>query len=458
MRIIATLNSKSRHNSRHNAEDAFPKTDVRYWQKRIFKHRRQARGREYVDPHWSIRIGHDNRQERIGLGTANQYEATRKARRIYQYLIANGWEQTLANFKPSKVPAKAKVNLSIGEFLSALQDRHPSKSRTIAAYAGSLRKIAAYLAGIKSGGRGGKADNHRIWRQKVEAIKLTVLTPVSKIQKWKEAFLSRAGHDPVKQRSARVSVNTFIREARTLFGPKMLDGLEDTVLPNPLPFAGIKLEKRSMPRYQSTFDVMALVKAAREELAIEEPEQFKIFVLAVVAGLRRGEIDKLEWSAFNWSAGTINIAPTKYFRTKTEDSIRSVWVPSEMLEIFRGYRAKAISPFVLESTVEPIMGKAYEHYRCITLFEKLIAWLREKGVTANMPLHTLRKEFGSLIAAQFGIYAAKQLLGHADIATTASHYLEARDKPMVGFGGLLTTPENVIKMDEHPPVSGAGGA
>jgi hypothetical protein len=37
------------------------------------------------------------------------------------------------------------------------------------------------------------------------------------------------------------------------------------------------------------------------------------------------------------------------------------------------------------------------------------------------PLQAVGKEFGSLIAARFGIYAAKEMLGHADITTTAAH-------------------------------------
>ena len=48
---------------------------------------------------------------------------------------------------------------------------------------------------------------------------------------------------------------------------------------------------------------LALVRAAVDELAEREPECFKAFVLAVMAGLRRNEIDKLEWARFNWAAG-----------------------------------------------------------------------------------------------------------------------------------------------------------
>jgi hypothetical protein len=38
--------------------------------------------------------------------------------------------------------------------------------------------------------------------------------------------------------------------------------------------------------------------------------------------------------------GLINITPTEFFRTKSEDSARSVWIPPEMLEAFRGYHAR----------------------------------------------------------------------------------------------------------------------
>ena len=189
-------------------------------------------------------------------------------------------------------------------------------------------------------------------------MKLALLTPDRR-----EAFLVRAGNDPVKQRAARVSANTFLREARSLFSPRYTGRLETISLPVPLPFAGIKLERRSMPKYQSSFDVLALVRAAGEELTEREPECFKAFVLAVMAGLRRNEIDKLEWARFNWAAGVINITPTEFFRTKSEDSARGVWIPPEMLAAFRGYYARAQGRFVLESDVRPATDKHYAHYR-----------------------------------------------------------------------------------------------
>ena len=353
---------------------ALSKNDSRYWLPRLFKMTRDG----YTDSGYSVRISHGGRRDRFQLGTANKYEGSAKARDIYESLVARGWEETLFTFKTAK--AERKSDATIGEFLAELRELHASKARTIDTYAGSLRKISASIAGLPPGHGG--PQNHRLWRERVDAVKLAILTP-AKVQKWRESFLVQAGNDPVKQRSARISVNMFLREARSLFSPRYIEGLDAIVLPNPLPFAGVKLENRVSVHYQSTFDVLALVRAAGEELAATRPEEFKALVLAVMAGLRRNEIDKLEWGHFNWAAGTINVAPTEFLHVKSETSARTVWLPPEMLEAFRGYWARASGRFVIESIVKPITNR--EHYRCAGVFDRLIAWLRAHGVTGQKP-------------------------------------------------------------------------
>ena len=310
----------------------------------------------------------------------------------------------------------------------------------------ALRKIAADISDLESGRRGGDPKRHKAWRDKVEKVELSSFT-LAKIIAWREEFVARAGNDPLRRRSAEISATSFIRRTRSLFAPRLIEHLESVRLPDPLPFAGIKLKRRKSPRYQSTFNVAQLIEDAKNELAEPEPEQFKIFVLAIMAGLRRNEIDKAEWSWFNWDAGQIQITATRYFRTKSEESARSVWLPPEALEIFRGYRARATGPFVIASSVEPITNKSYDTYRAGEAISGLIGWLRSKGVSGTKPLHTLRKEYGSLICSDFGLFAAKQMLGHADITTTAEHYLETKDKPMIGLGALLKEPQNVIPLE-----------
>jgi len=140
--------------------------------------------------------------------------------------------------------------------------------------------------------------------------------------------------------------------------------------------------------------VFDLIEAAKKELAQPAPEQFKVFLLAVMAGLRRREIDTLEWSAFRWERGTIRIEPTKWFHPKSEDSIGDMEIDPELIEVFREYHAKAKGCFVIESKVKPRLDVKWEHYRCTSIFENLIEWLQSKGVTTKTPLHTLRKELG----------------------------------------------------------------
>ena len=92
-------------------------------------------------------------------------------------------------------------------------------------------------------------------------------------------------------------------------------------LPKPLPFDGVDFEPRQSMKYRSEIDVVKLIKAAKAELRDSLPEAFKVFLLAVGAGLRKKEIDLLEWSSFRWEENLIRIEATRYFHPKSEDSI-----------------------------------------------------------------------------------------------------------------------------------------
>src|SRR6516165_3437695 len=65
------------------------------------------------------------------------------------------------------------------------------------------------------------------------------------------------------------------------------------------------------------------------------------------------EIDLLEWQSFDFAAGTLRIMPTKWYQLKTNESASELPVEPEILELFRGWRARAIGEFVLESDRPP---------------------------------------------------------------------------------------------------------
>jgi hypothetical protein len=63
-------------------------------------------------------------------------------------------------------------------------------------------------------------------------------------------------------------------------------------------------------KYGSRVDIDKLIEVANETLWPTNPECYVIFLLAVAAGLRRKEIDLLEWSSFRWEENVIRIQPT----------------------------------------------------------------------------------------------------------------------------------------------------
>jgi len=119
------------------------------------------------------------------------------------------------------------------DFLEELKEKSDLKPKTLEGYAVALRKIVADLTG-QGPPLGGAPGRHAAWRQAVESTKLTELTP-AKIQHWKLSFVAKAGDDPVGQRSARISANSFLRRAKALFAPHMTKQMKRVSLPNPLP-------------------------------------------------------------------------------------------------------------------------------------------------------------------------------------------------------------------------------
>jgi len=219
-----------------------------------------------------------------------------------------------------------------------------------------------------------------------------------------------------------------------------------------LPFDKVSFEPRQSMRYRSTINVEELTRAAHEELAQKNAPAFLAFLLALGAGLRRIEIDRLEWSAFRWAENVIRIEPTEHFDVKSEHSIGDVSVDAELMSIMRGFAAKARSNFVIESRNLPRKRATFENYRAQIVFDRLTAWLRSKGITVQKPIHELRKESGSMVNRKHGLSAAKDFLRHADIAITAAHYIDRARQATSGLGALLKPVDDkkIISLEQKP--------
>jgi integrase len=69
--------------------------------------------------------------------------------------------------------------------------------------------------------------------------------------------------------------------------------------------------------------------------------------------------------------------------------------------------------------------------------EHAVRWLRGQGIDANKPLHTLRKEFGSIVAHGADLLTASRQLRHSSLTVTAAVYVEARKRAAPAIGAML---------------------
>jgi hypothetical protein len=442
MKSSAQVQSGVSEKSGQAVAKQFGKTDARYWHEVILKPTYTRDGQTFFLEEWAARMQWRGRRELFNLRTPNKAAAATKARDIYAMLVGSGWDATLAKFKPEM---QRKAVSTIGDFLTELRAHWSGKPRTFEDYCRSFRGIVAHIFGMEGGRE--KFDyvngGRDAWAAKIDAVKLADVTP-DKVNKWRIAFVKKAGANPVKQRRARITCNSLMRQAKSLFSPDLLAHV-DMHKPDRMPFDGVTFYERESMRYHSTVDIEALIADAMRELP---QEQLKIFLLATMAGLRRNEIDKLPWAAFRWNEGIVRIETTQHFAPKTSDSGGDVPIDKELAALFRGWHAKATGAFVIEADGEPLSGATYVAYRAHLHFDSLIVWLRQKGVSAIKPLHELRKEFGSQLCATYGIYAASRMLRHADIAITAQHYLDQKERVTFGMGNLLMMPKNVMPISK----------
>ena len=234
-------------------------------------------------------------------------------------------------------------------------------------------------------------------RKAIDEAPLSILKPEA-VQAWRLAFVARAGVDGAKARSARISSNSIIRQARSLFAPKVVKFLGALRLPDPLPFSGVEFFPRESMRYTSRIDAGILMRQAREELAEPDPDSFLAMLLALGAGLRRGEIDRLLWRNVDFARGRIIIEESEHGQLKTEDSRGTVDIDLRTVEILRGFQANAAGQFVIKAkrAAAGVASRVWgNRYRCVTVFERVNRWLRAHGINGNKALHVLRKEAGA---------------------------------------------------------------
>lgn len=435
---------------------ALSKTHQDYWLSRVSKRKdKLPDGSTYEAPDYSIRLTFENKKVRFNLNTPNQKLAAVKAKEIWIFFQANGAEATVENYKPA---SKKKVDghpRTVGDFIEALRQNGMVKQQTMEIYFRKFRTLVAGAAKVPSSNK--KCDyvngGFQAWKSKVEAVPLDALTPKS-IQAWISAYMRTIPIDPLSQRRAKTTINSVIRNSKNLFSKKLT---EHMVFDVQSPFEGVSTFPKQRTRYHSRFDAATLANAAQNELNVEilemaispgergygkakrerekalsKREQFKILLLSLGAGLRRDEIDTLKTSQLNFEENTITLENDADTELKSEDSAGVIDVDSATMQALK----ELIQPgesYVIHSKVASRLGTRYHHYRCERHFKGLLAWLKLQGIESRNAIHTMRKEFGSEVCKQFGIFVASQMLRHSNITLTREHYVDKKGRTAVSI-------------------------
>jgi integrase len=408
--------------------------DTRVWEKRLRKRVYVMGGKQCEAAEWSLRLKENGRVVWFPLDTSNKGDAAQLARKIGLYARANGLRAAEAEFKK---PEDTSVRITVGEWICGVQTSGMLSPKTMLGYATALRQVAAGIMhakgddtryDYKTGGAGK-------WQERLDTCRLDRFTPDS-LARWQRDRVADSGNSPEAQTAAKRTSNSYIRQARALFSPKLAKKAGMT-LPDPLPFAGVELLPEGSMRYTSRVNIGTLVAAAGAELRdAGRIEEWKAFLLCLFAGLRRAEVDCLLWKQVDFEKQAVSIQETWAFHPKTATSCGDVPLDPEISDAIKETLAVSSGDFVLAGG-EPKPESARPYYRAEATWEALGAWLRDKGIAGHKPLHTLRKEAGSQIATTRGIFAASKFLRHRDIAVTVKHYADNKDRVTVGLGGLL---------------------
>jgi integrase len=412
------------------------KTTPAYWlanglHRRTYTHK----GQVMTVPEWHARLSHGGKQERVALATNDKVEASRRAAALFRAVSLKGWEAGLAEVLPGKTKPAAVP--TVGEFIAAVEKVADVAPRSICNYAVCFRKIVSDAFGIRATAARFDYRNggHAAWQARIDRIRLDKIVP-ARVQAVLNSRINDHRGNPLAEQRARTTAASVLRQAKSLFSPKIK--LPFAKVPNP--FEGVHVKAGAPRKYQSTIDARQLLRDAQSELAVNDPEAFKAILLALGAGLRRDEIDKLQWQQIDSAAGKIRILTTTTFSPKSDSSEAEVYVDAGLCAALDAYRPKATGLYVLESSIAPRPASRKAHYRANCTLNRSVAWLRSKGVLAFRPHYALRKEFGSLINAAAGIHAASSQLRHAQIGLTAQYYVDNRRRVAPEIGAMLAVP------------------
>ena len=368
----------------------------------------------------------DGKKKWWNTGTANKRTAKARAK-VYFDGLRQGKFDEIADL----VKRKAKV-LTIGEFLDLYEKLCVQKTATDTGvrknswigYRMSLYTIVgqALDPSFNNNRLRLKAKQRKARNSLVDKQPLTILD-AALIRKYIKLMRSRAkGTEDLV--TIKRSTHTRFINAKSLFSAKTYQIFAEEphciTLPGLKDFTKYQVERGGAVRFKAPKDktLAGRTETAARDLKVDDPEAYKMYVLARNAGLRKSEIvnARISWLGDH----EVNIQSTHDYLTKSGHDREMLLLPDiyeELLELTKGRNADD----------HILCGTKTDRVRHTP--DRLNRWLADLGWTkkltgSNKKLHALRANYISHMARVAGIHVAQHLAGHADYSTTDRYYAD----------------------------------
>lgn len=155
------------------------------------------------------------------------------------------------------------------------------------------------------------------------------------------------------------------------------------------------------------------IEECKRLLDVTPPNLYPIFFTFLNTGMRKGELENLEWTDIDFKRRKIKIQWKETWQPKTGE--REIPIGEQLLDLLKKHKEKndagSKSNFVFPHKDS---GKIKTKLR-----DKMIEIAKKAKIDGLTKLHTLRHTFAShLVMAGVDLPTVKKLMGHSDIQTT----------------------------------------
>ncbi len=170
-------------------------------------------------------------------------------------------------------------------------------------------------------------------------------------------------------------------------------------------------------------EVIFLDKAQVRALLVAAGEWRLLFFLAILTGMRRGELGALQWSDVDWSAGANGVihARRSWSRSTTKGKkARLIPIHPALRPVMEAAAKVATTDIIFPDRNGEMRGETWHTSKLLKAIAERAGVTLPKGMT----FHGLRATFLSHIIHGGGdLTAAQRLAGHANPSITERHYL-----------------------------------